>query len=65
MKSWYTSKTIWGSLITIIAMILGAFGYSVGADDQATVTDVLTTIAGFGGTVLAIYGRVKASKAIK
>jgi len=68
-KPWYTSRTIWGGLATILALVLGFFGYSV---DEATKTLIIEQgpalaagIAGAIGAVLTVWGRLKASKNIK
>ncbi|MFN0218076.1 MAG: glycoside hydrolase family 108 protein [Hyphomicrobium sp.] len=68
-KWWATSKTIWGALISAVAVLAPALGPAIGVDlpgdvirdagDQ-TLTAV-QAIAGLFGTLLTIYGRVKAS----
>jgi hypothetical protein len=58
-KSWYTSKSVIGSAVAILALIAGAFGYDVDADSQEQIT---LALIGVGGGVLAIYGRIKAVK---
>lgn len=63
-KKWYTSKGVWGGIVTVLALALTAFGYGIGADDQAALVDYLVSIGGAVGGLLAIYGRVKASKKV-
>lgn len=65
VKPWYLSKTIIGAVITVLALVAGVFGYGIGAEDQAALADYAVTIGGVVGGLLAIYGRVKASKEIK
>lgn len=65
IKNWWQSKTIWGGIITVFAVILGAFGYALSGDDQFALVEIVSTIGGAIGGLLAIYGRVKASKAVK
>jgi len=65
VKPWYMSKGVWGGVIALLAAILGAFGYALGADDQAALADIALSIGGAFGGLLAIYGRVKASKGVK
>ena len=65
VKPWYQSKTIIGAVVTVLAMILTAFGYGIGAEDQAALVDYAVSLGGVVGGLLAIYGRVKASKDIK
>lgn len=63
-KKWYQSKAVWGGIIALLAAIAGAFGFSVGAEDQSGLVDAALSVAGAIGGVLAIYGRVKAEKYI-
>lgn len=63
-KKWYTSKSIWGGIVTVLALALTAFGYGIGADDQAALVDYAVSIGGAVGGLLAIYGRIKASKKV-
>ena len=65
VKPWYQSKTIIGAVVTVLAMILTAFGYGIGAEDQAALVDYAVSLGGVVGGLLAIYGRLKASKDIK
>ena len=63
-KSLLASKTVWASLLGILSIVLGALGYNFGTEEiQAT----SALLAGLGSTVcslVAIYGRVKATKKI-
>ena len=63
-KSIFASKTFWGGAIALLAGILGFFGYSLLPDDQAVLVDGGTAAAAAVGGVIAIWGRVKASKKI-
>lgn len=65
VKNWYQSKSIWGGIITVLAVLLGAFGYTLTGDDQAALVEIVSAIVGAIGGLLAIYGRVKASKTVK
>lgn len=69
-KSWYLSKGIWGAIISIAAKAVGAiFGVEIASEDTVQVTDLIIAAISFGvsfiGDFVAIYGRVKATKAIK
>lgn len=64
-KSLFVSKTFWGGLIAIIAGVLGFFGYQLLPADQAALVDGGAALAASLGGVIAIWGRVKASKIIK
>jgi hypothetical protein len=58
-KSWYLSKSVIGSVVAILALIAGAFGYDVDAAGQEQIT---LSVIGIIGAGLAIYGRIKAVK---
>lgn len=64
-KQWWQSKTIWGAFITLIAMVAQLFGYQIDQATQSQLTEIATTIVAAFGSVLAIYGRVTATKRIK
>jgi hypothetical protein len=64
-KPIYLSKTVVGAVVTVLAMIATAFGYGIGADDQAQIVDLVVSFGGLMGGLFAIYGRVVASKEIK
>lgn len=70
-KPWYQSSGIWGGLIAVIAPVAGYFGYAFTADDAKALADGVTQLivagsgmASIGGGILAIIGRVRASKKI-
>lgn len=64
MKPWYQSKTVWGALIAIAAPLLGQAGLQVGGAEEAEIADALTTLAGTVGGLLALYGRLTATKGV-
>jgi len=64
MKPWYQSKTVWGALIAIAAPLLGRAGLDVGGAEQAEIAEALTTLAGTLGGLLALYGRLTATKGV-
>jgi len=68
-KKWYLSKAIWGAIILLVSTILGFFGYTISAEEQATFTDaLLSSINAVGnviGLILVIYGRLNATKVLK
>jgi uncharacterized membrane protein len=67
-KSWWQSKTIWGAVITIIALIASLFGYQIDPQTQQIILDrtmaIVTAVGTIVGSVMAIYGRIKATKRI-
>lgn len=64
-KPWYSSRTIWASIITVASAGAAAFGVPVDAVDGAMLTDkVLQAVAAISGLV-AIFGRLAATTRIK
>jgi hypothetical protein len=63
-KPWYASSGVWGGVIAVLAAVLGLLGYSIGAEDQVALAGYVATIGSVVGGLLAIIGRVRASKKI-
>lgn len=63
-KSIFASKTFWGAAIAATGAGINLFGYVVTPQDQALFVESISTIATAGGSILAVIGRIKASKAI-
>lgn len=63
-KAWYASRGVWGSLVAVGAGIAGIWGYSITEADQATVVAAVSAIAGSVGGLVALWGRLKASKKV-
>ena len=64
-KHWYLSKTIWGSVLMLLALIMGQFGLTFTPDEQASAVDLIVgstdAVLALVGFVLTIVGRIKAS----
>ena len=68
-KWWPQSKTVWGTLITLVTTVLPVLGPLIGINisadmikvlgDQAIV--VVQALGGLFGTLLALYGRAQAT----
>jgi len=63
-KSLLASRTFWGAAVAILAGILNYFGYDIAGQDQVALIDGVTTAVTVGGGLLAIVGRVTATKKI-
>lgn len=66
VKAWYASRTIWGAILAGVAPIVALLFRS--SIDAATVDQAASALAAIGGGVgaaIAIYGRIKAGKAIR
>ena len=67
-KPFWASVTLWGAVATFVGIVLPGFGVAV---DPTTINNVfsslqqmLDSILTFGGLVLTVYGRVKATKQV-
>jgi hypothetical protein len=64
-KPWYLSRTILASLVTIATSAASLMGIGGGAIDSGALTDLLIqSISGVMG-VIAVMGRITATKAIR
>jgi hypothetical protein len=70
-KSAVGSLTIWSAVVILAAQGLQAVGYTISADDQAAIANLInsgiltgTTIISMVGAIGAIIGRIRASKQI-
>lgn len=63
-KPWWQSRTVWGAAVTVASAAAGAFGYGLPADVQGQVVDLLSTGGALVGGALALWGRVKADRAV-
>jgi hypothetical protein len=65
VKSWWQSRTIWGSIVGVAATIVSlVFHKTVSAADQSAIVDVILTLIGSAGALYAIYGRIVATTQI-
>jgi uncharacterized membrane-anchored protein len=64
-KTILQSRAFWGGLVAVLSGVAGMIGYTVDADTQEGVVGLIMAIVGGVGGLLAIYGRVKATKKIK
>lgn len=64
MKSWYASKTIWGAILVLVGLAAQSVGYQIAPEDQQKIVEIIARILEAFGGLIAIYGRIKASKDI-
>ena len=69
-QKWYTSKTIWGIIVAFLAFLLQSLGVlEVLPEEQTGLAETLTTLGvSLGellGLIIALYGRVSATKRIE
>lgn len=63
-KPWYTSKTIWGSLVAVAAALSATLGINIDGATQSELAAVIVQITGAAGSLFAIYGRLIATDII-
>lgn len=63
-KSIWASTTVWGGIVALLAGIAAIFGVTFTEADQATLTEALLGISSAIGGIVAIWGRIRATKAI-
>lgn len=64
-KNWYESKAVVGGLVAATSGVAAVFGVALGPEEQETLVAAITGIGAAIGGILAVYGRIKASKNIK
>ena len=64
-KSWLASRTIWGGLIAVAAVVAGWAGFNIDPETQGVLTDRILEIVTVAGSILAIVGRVLAMKEVR
>lgn len=64
-KAWYQSKTVWGSLITLLSMVTAIAGTPINPADQQSLITLTTTVAGSVGAIVSLVGRVVAKDRIE
>lgn len=64
-QPWWQSKTVIGAIVGLAAPIIGGLLHvTVSNTDITQVTDVLAAIGLAAGNLVAVYGRIKATKKI-
>ena len=64
VKPWYASRAVWGGLVAVAAGLARLWGFELSGADASTLADAGCAVAGLAGGVLAVFGRVLASRAI-
>jgi hypothetical protein len=64
LKPLVESKTFWGAIMALVGGGLGIGHYTLSAADAAHAVDLITGIVSAVGGLIAIVGRVKATKQI-
>ncbi len=64
-KPWYTSRTIWGSIVALLAAAASAFGIEIDDATQSAFIDIALQMVAGGGSLIAVVGRVGATSMIE
>lgn len=63
-KSLFASKGVMGGVVAALAGVVGVFGYTITPEDQAALITLIPSIVAIVGGIVAMYGRIKATKKI-
>ena len=63
-KPWYASRTIWGSIIALLAAVASAFEVEIDQQMQTTFIESVLQLVAIGGSMLAVFGRMTATTQI-
>lgn len=63
-KAWWASKTLWGSIIAMLAGVATLAGVQLDATLQEQLAELIVGFANLAGGALAWYGRVTAATTI-
>lgn len=63
-KRWYESKTIWGSLVALLAAASPLLGINIDDQAQAALVEAATQLVAIGGSLFAVFGRFSATSLI-
>lgn len=64
-KPWYFSKTIWASLIAILAAMGSVMGISVDEETQSQLSEAVVQVVTILASLFAIVGRISATSRIE
>jgi hypothetical protein len=64
IKPWYLSRTIWASIVTVLAGVAGLSGLPVDGLDGSALTDTLLQAVSAISGVIAVFGRLSAKERI-
>ncbi len=64
-KGWYLSRTVWGGILAVAASVLNLAGIEISGADQAELADRVTALVAAAGGIVAIAGRLAASRRLR
>lgn len=63
-KALLASRTFWGAVVAGLSGLLSLWGRDIAPADQAELVETAATLAAMAGSIVAVWGRVTASKRI-
>lgn len=63
-KPWFKSKATVGSIVAVLALASGFAGYNVLPELQAQIVDTFLQVVALAASVVALVGRITASKKV-
>jgi uncharacterized membrane protein HdeD (DUF308 family) len=63
-KPWYQSRGVIGGLVAAAAGIAAAFNFDISADTQTMIVEAVIGVGATIGGIVAVIGRIKASKKV-
>lgn len=63
-KPWYLSRTIWASIVVVVATLAGALGVAIEDADADVLTDAILQVVTALAGLIAIFGRLAARSRI-
>ena len=63
--AWCASKTIWASIISLVAVSASAFGIDIDAQLQTAFVETVLQVVAVGGSIMAVVARVGATSMIE
>jgi len=63
-KPWWQSRTVIGAAVTLVSGVGAVAGYGISDQTQAQLTDLLAAGGALVGGVLALWGRIRADRAV-
>lgn len=63
-KKWFQSRSVWASIIAVVAIAANALGQTISPEDQTGLIDGIFGIVAAGSSLAAIWGRLVAKKSL-
>ena len=64
-KPWFLSKSIWASLVAILAAVASAIGIEIDSAARTELTDAAFQLVTIGASLAALFGRLVATSRIE